>query len=717
MFSGDGTLFRISPEGSFTTLKVLTGSEARNPAGGMILGRDGNFYGIASQGGLKLAGVAFKLTPEGGFTTVAHLQLGNGMSSRVGLLEGLDGNFYGVRGASAPEIDSGHPGSVFRITLAGALSTFADFAARDGKELQAGLVEGNDGILYGATYRGGRHNQGTVYQVTPGGLLTTLVHFDGQNGSAPGYALIRGSDGNLYGTTAGGGLSNRGTVFRMTPAGALSTLISFDDTNGNFPRGRLVEGGDGFLYGSTLYGGSGFEGTVFRIGLQGTLTTLVNFNGANGSGPAAELVPGSGGNFYGTTPSGGTSDMGTVFRMTRSGALTTLVHFTGSNGRSPEAGLVQGRDGNFYGATTSGGFHGWGTFFRMSPAGSLTTLVNLSSVDLGTPPATLIQGMDGNFYGTAPGNVFAGRFGVVFRMTPEGGLTTVHEFNNSFGRYPYSAGLIQASDGNLYGTTTAGGITSDGKPAGGGQIYRLRLVPLPVPDIGVEAPSGTGLVLGAASVGFGSITVGASSAVEFTLRNSGTAELTELAVTIDGMDAGDFTAVGSPAASLPGPGGNTVFSVRFSPLGDGPRTAVLRIGSNDPDEGGFVIALSGTGVPAVPEISIMQPVGSDLRDGGAKKSFGTVKLGKRGPSKVFTIVNRGTARLTGLSISKKGGQKTSFEVTPPALTSLTPGESTAFKVRFKPTVKGTCNTAIHIQSNDSDESPFEIRISGSGASR
>ena len=617
----------------------------------------------------------------------------------------------------APEIDSGHPGSVFRITLEGALSTFADFAARDGKELQAGLVEGNDGILYGATYRGGRHNQGTVYQVTPGGLLTTLVHFDGQNGSAPGYALIRGNDGNLYGTTAGGGLSKRGTVFRMTPAGALSTLISFDDTNGNFPRGRLVEGGDGFLYGSTLYGGSGFEGTVFKIGLQGTLTTLVNFNGANGSSPAAELVPGSGGNFYGTTPSGGTSDMGTVFRMTRSGALTTLVHFTGSNGRSPEAGLVQGRDGNFYGATTSGGFHGWGTFFRMSPAGSLTTLVNLSSVDLATPPATLIQGMGRNFYGTAPGNVFASRFGVVFRMTPEGGLTTVHEFNNSFGRYPYSAGLIQASDGNLYGTTTAGGITSDGKPAGGGQIYRLRLVPLPVPDIGVEAPSGTGLVLGAASVGFGSITVGASSAVEFTLRNSGTAELTELAVTIDGMDAGDFTAVGSPAASLPGPGGNTVFSVRFSPLGDGPRTAVLRIGSNDPDEGGFVIALSGTGVPAVPEISIMQPVGSDLRDGGAKKSFGTIKLGKRGPSKVFTIVNRGTARLTGLYISKKGGQKTSFEVTPPALTSLTPGESTAFKVRFKPTVKGTCNTAIHIQSNDSDESPFEIRISGSGASR
>lgn len=73
--------------------------------------------------------------------------------------------------------------------------------------------------------------------------------------------------------------------------------------------------------------------------------------------------------------------------------------------------------------------------------------------------------------------------------------------------------------------------------------------------------------------------------------------------------------------------------------------------------------------------------------------------------------------MTGLYISKKGGQKTSFEVTPPALTSLTPGESTAFKVRFKPTVKGTCNTAIHIQSNDSDESPFEIRISGSGASR
>ena len=117
---------------------------------------------------------------------------------------------------------------------------------------------------------------------------------------------------------------------------------------------------------------------------------------------------------------------------------------------------------------------------------------------------------------------------------------------------------------------------------------------------------------------------------------------------------------------------------------------------------------------AKPDIAIEQPAGSDLTDGKAKKSFGSVAIGGEGMSKTFTIRNTGIAKLRNLKLTKNGTQVADFPFTPPARTLLQPGASTTFKVTFKPKAAGTRNAAIHITSNDSDESPFDILLTGQG---
>jgi uncharacterized repeat protein (TIGR03803 family) len=139
-----------------------------------------------------------------------------------------------------------------------------------------------------------------------------------------------------------------------------------------------------------------------------TVTTLVSFDGTNGSQPEfGSLVQGTNGNFYGTTWSGGANIAGTVFKITPAGKLTTLYSFcaqAGCNGYSPDAGLVQATNGNFYGTTGLGGAHNYGTVFEITPAGKLTTLYSFCAqsgcADGSEPSVGLVEATNGNFYGT-----------------------------------------------------------------------------------------------------------------------------------------------------------------------------------------------------------------------------------------------------------------------------------------------------------------------------
>jgi uncharacterized repeat protein (TIGR03803 family) len=265
----------------------------------------------------------------------------------------------------------------------------------------------------------------------------------------------------------------------ISPAQTFSVLHRFLYTDGANPLGTLVQGANGTFYGTTINGGTNQVGTVFKITASGTLTTLHNFDGADGQAAFAGLVQATNGNFYGTTYFGGTGgacevgSCGTVFTMTPGGTLTTLHSFDGTDGGNPFAGLVQATNGNFYGATYAGGASaactdGCGTIFTITPAGTLTTLYSFCSesdcTDGQQPYGRLVQGTDGNLYGTASAGG-AGGGGTVFKITLGGTLTTLYSFCSESdctdGQQPF-AGLVQASNGSFYGATTEGGIDNDG---------------------------------------------------------------------------------------------------------------------------------------------------------------------------------------------------------------------------------------------------------------
>jgi uncharacterized repeat protein (TIGR03803 family) len=367
------------------------------------------------------------------------------------------------------------------ISLGTPFTTLHSFDATDGRLSFAGLAQATNGNLYGTTYYGGPKNSGEVFEITPAGTLTTLYSFCSRNDCTDGeytYATpVQGTDGNFYGTTYLGGSKELGTVFRITPSGTQTTLHSLGGPDGSQPLAGLIQGTNENFYGTTNMGGAEGYGTIFIISPSGTLTTLHSFCSrsgcTDGENPFAGLIQGIDGNLYGTTLGGGSSKgFGTVFKITPSGQLTTLHSFciqTGCpDGQFPQTGLVQASNGNFYGTTITGGAYGDGTIFEITPSGKLTTLYNVCSQS-GCPDgnyliAGLTQATDGNLYGIM--NVGgANGSGTIFKMTLSGTLTTLYNFCSQSGcpdgQYP-SGGLVQDTDGNLYGTTPDGGANSYG---------------------------------------------------------------------------------------------------------------------------------------------------------------------------------------------------------------------------------------------------------------
>jgi uncharacterized repeat protein (TIGR03803 family) len=250
-----------------------------------------------------------------------------------------------------------------------------------------------------------------------------------------------------------------------SPAQTFVTLANFDGTDGANPEAALVQATNGEFYGTTSEGGANGDGTVFKITLGGKLTVLHSFGTTDGEFPAG-LVQAPNGDFYGTTELGGANGGGTVFKITGGGTLTTLHSFDGgADGGSPFAGLVQASNGDFYGTTVSGGANGQGgTIFKITGGGKLTTLYNFCSKsdckDGFAPSATLVQATDGNFYGTTVSGGANGQ-GTVFKITGAGKLTTLHSFATG-GAKPEPGALVQATDGDFYGTTELGGANGIG---------------------------------------------------------------------------------------------------------------------------------------------------------------------------------------------------------------------------------------------------------------
>jgi uncharacterized protein (TIGR03437 family) len=382
------------------------------------------------------------------------------------------------------------------------------------------LIQGADGNFYGATAGNGN---GTIFEMTPAGALTTLYTFPPFGIFSIGASgLVQGRDGNFYGTTDNGGGSTCeyytnfnvgcGTIFTVRPDGSGTTLYRFGGAmNGGQPNPNLIQATDGNFYGTTYWGGVGCGvgqgvggcGTIFQITPGGQLTTIYRFGASttgggtppDGTNPIGGLIQGSDGYLYGTTEYGGnsvpyhctalasgdlTAGCGTIFKVTTGGSLTTLYTFNGPpDAANPTASLIQGTDGNFYGTGAAGGTVSPtdGTFFKMTPAGAETVLYSFgsSAKDALNPTGNLVQASDGNFYGTAGGG--ANHDGALYKVTPSGAESVVYSFDTTPTVGNILVGLTLGSDGNVYGVDPSGGAN------GLGTVFRLAIVAPNTPAI------------------------------------------------------------------------------------------------------------------------------------------------------------------------------------------------------------------------------------------
>ena len=295
-YSGDGGggVFKMTSSGTVSLMHLFGDGTVHNdgssPFAPLILAADGNFYGTTDIGGSAGEGTIFRITPQG-LVTILH-SFGDGSVANDGtnpkgalMQDTNDGNFYGMTtgGGSANE------GVAYKMTVQGNAATvailhqFGSFSG-DGTYPVGGLTQGADGSLYGNTEGGGTTKYGsyygTAFKITTQGTMTILHNFwdgsTGYDGYSPNAGLTLGSDGNFYGTTSDGGNStNNGTIFRMTPQGTVTVLYTFGTitNDGTNPYSGLVQGSDGSFYGTTIYGGTttgftpGGYGTVFKLTL------------------------------------------------------------------------------------------------------------------------------------------------------------------------------------------------------------------------------------------------------------------------------------------------------------------------------------------------------------------------------------------------------------------------------------------------------------------
>jgi len=287
------------------------------------------------------------------------------------------------------------------------------------------------------------------------------------NPSAP---VTQASDGKLYGTTMYGGTANSGTLFRMNLDGTGFEIVhSFTGGvgDGYQPRVGVIEGSDGFLYGTTQETGYFAAGVVYKVQKDGSeFAVIKEFSQIDDGGwsPRAPVIEGSDGALYGTCYQMKNKD-GTIFKLNRDGTGFTVLHSFGfdfTEGTKPAAGLLEGSDGKLYGTSSGGGNaigNGGGTVFSLNKDGSnFTALRRFTGSDDGIlPMAGLIEGSDGFLYGTThTGGPRVGQ-GTIFKLKKDG---SAFEYLHSFGlseddgRIPY-ASLVEGRFGYLFGTTAA----------------------------------------------------------------------------------------------------------------------------------------------------------------------------------------------------------------------------------------------------------------------
>jgi uncharacterized repeat protein (TIGR03803 family) len=342
----------------------------------------------------------------------------------------------------------------------------------------APLINDGQGNLIGQVWDSvvkGQFSNGSVFSVAPNGTPTTLHAFALDEGY-PGAPIVRTSDGSIYGVTEQGGANQTGSVYRIGADGSFIVLHSFaafttthshQNADGDDPL-SLVMGSDGALYGVTLDGGVNNLGTIFRITTDGQFSLLYTFaplaqSGVDANEPCS-LISGADGALYGTTLRNNTQSYGSVFRITTGGQLSIVHTFSDEQSHFCPS-LMQAHDGNFYGTVSSShpgtSYNYSGVVYRLTPDGKTTDLHKFTPLSTsntntdGADPIGVIQASDGNLYGVTNGGG-SHSAGTLFEISSSGGFKKLYTFPTALNGYPFgfpSANIVQGADGALYGTT------------------------------------------------------------------------------------------------------------------------------------------------------------------------------------------------------------------------------------------------------------------------
>ncbi len=459
-----GALYEYNLSANTLTLKSsFANISSQGPWGELVQGGDGYIYGTTVGDNDHDFGTIYKYNPGSGIRTdLFHF---DGSTTGSGPYGGLtladNGMLYGETIIGGVE-DNGvffqyNPDPTDTVPFT-KLRDFTWGASGNGANPKGSVIQATNGKLYGLTTAGGNHGQGCLFEYDiANDLFNKVYDFDYYtNGSAPSSSIMQASNGKLYGTTSDGGAYIIGTLFEYDPATAsYAKDLDFDiGGDGANPAGSLIEASNGKLYGMTSYGGAG-KGNIFEYNrTTNTFASDFQFSSLNGYYPKGDLVQASNGLLYGATRQGGIHDNGVIFQFDPvTNTFTKLYDLLNTGTAEPGGGvwgnLIQAANGKLYGLSAQGGATGQGALFEFDiTTNTFAWKYDFSDATGVFPNGSLVQASNGKLYGTTS-YLSGGNRGAIFEYDP---ATNVFAKKTDFTTDAVQQ-LVEAANGKLYGLT------------------------------------------------------------------------------------------------------------------------------------------------------------------------------------------------------------------------------------------------------------------------
>jgi uncharacterized repeat protein (TIGR03803 family) len=410
----------------------------------IVLAGDGNYYGTTSSGGASNLGTIFRITPSGTLTTIHSFAGGaEGCTPTGGLGLNSNGALVGI----ASGCGSSNSGTIFRSSLNGTFVVIHTLtSATEGYNTtscsgRAPILRASDNYLVGTNCYGGPFSYGTVWELAPNGRFNVLHGFNQTWADGLyGRDIALAADESIIGVTDQGGVGGSGTIYKIAPDGTYSILYSFTSQahDGKQPQGIAV-GPDGGYYGFTYIGGQFNQGVVFQLlnGKYKVLHHVYNSIVREGANPFSKPVIDANGVIYGNT-----YNSGAMFRVTKAGVYSTLYVFGTGDGVNPDGALALSGS-SIYSSTHAGGSNNFGSIIRFTvgtvPTATITATPN--QVSPGDPVTIAWKGTNVNTC-TAASNAGG------WSGTQATSGTSVVTAPNAYGRYYYWVGCVSASGNN-----------------------------------------------------------------------------------------------------------------------------------------------------------------------------------------------------------------------------------------------------------------------------